>query len=158
MRFRRMNWWLKDWFCEYAGFMTFIAFVVLSVGFLAVKGCNSNNLEYVKQHGPDKWRSVGFEIVGYDGYTRRLGYETYGGAQVWWYLKRVPDNGLLYNGYLERWGDELHAYNVKSVEGNITLPRAAYRPPEPEPKIETVPEPKTETKIEPAPDAPEGQE
>ena len=113
---------------------------------LATKGCNSNNLEYVKKHGPDKWRSIGFEIAGYDGYQRRLGYGTYGGAQVWWYLKRVPDTGLLYNGYIERWGDELHVYNLKPLEKGTLL---AHKTVPPEPKTEPALEIEPTTELEP---------
>ena len=95
---------------------------------------NSNNLDYVKQHGPATWQSVGFEPIGYEGYQYGAGVGTYGGANVWWTLRRVPDNGLLYNGYLQRWGNELHVYSIRTVERGSLLPAKTATKPTVEPE------------------------
>ena len=74
-------------------------------------GCSSGNLDYVKEHGEDKFRSIGFEPTGYEGYRFGFwGLNNYGGAEVWWRLNKIPDNGISYTGYIQRWGDELHVY------------------------------------------------
>ena len=71
-----------------------------------------SNLEYVKEHGPQRWKDVGFVVVGYQGHQwGKLGFGSdYGGARVWWELRKVPDNGITYSGYLQRWGDSLEVY------------------------------------------------
>jgi hypothetical protein len=75
-------------------------------------GCSNSNLEYVKERGPARWKEVGFEPVGYQGHQwGKLGFGTsYGGARVWWELRKVPDNGITYSGFLVRWGDSLEVY------------------------------------------------
>jgi hypothetical protein len=40
----------------------------------------------------------------------------YGGACVFYTLKKIPDNGILYEGCLQRWGDELHLYELQAVD------------------------------------------
>lgn len=76
----------------------------------------TNNLEYIKTNAPQRWKSAGFVISGYDGYTFGSGTGSYGGAQVWYYLKKNPDNGIIYSGYLQRWGDEIHTYRLEAVD------------------------------------------
>lgn len=76
----------------------------------------NSNLDYVKQHSSERWREVGFEISGYDGYNFGSGIGSYGGANVWYFLKSVPDNGITYSGYLQRWGDEIHTYRVEAID------------------------------------------
>lgn len=72
-------------------------------------GCSSANLEEVKKVAPARWQELGFQIVGYEGY--RWGQHLapgYGGAQVWYTLHRIPDNGITYTGSLQKWGNEYH--------------------------------------------------
>lgn len=70
------------------------------------------NLDYVRAHGEARWRQVGFEPLGYQGHQWGLGGygSDYGGAKVWWELRKIPDNGITYSGYLKRWGDSLEVY------------------------------------------------
>jgi hypothetical protein len=81
-------------------------------------GCSAGNLDYVKAHAPVKWQKQGFEVVDYEGYHwGALGMgTTYGGAQVWHRLRKVPDNGITYSGYIQRWGDELHVYGPTAID------------------------------------------
>lgn len=79
----------------------------------------ASNLDYVKERAADTWRSNGFEVHGYQGYTMWITLGTkqqYGGAHVWYTLRRIPDNGVTYQGFLERWGDEVHVYNIKALD------------------------------------------
>jgi hypothetical protein len=93
-------------------------FMVLIV-FCTLFGCSSGNLEDIKEKAPEIWEQHGFSIVGYQGYQwGPLGTfgSTYGGAEVWYTLKRVPDNGILYEGALGRWGTEYHIYRLSAKD------------------------------------------
>jgi hypothetical protein len=80
-------------------------------------GCSSANLDFVKEHGEEKWKSIGWTPVGYEGFEwGMLGVFGYGGAKVWWVLKQTPDNGITYSGYLQRWGNELHVYGPRAID------------------------------------------
>ena len=87
------------------------------VGAVTIGGCSPANLDDVKAKAVARWREVGYEVVGYDGYEwGSWGLFGYGGAQVWYTLKRVPDNGILYSGYIQRWGDEYHIYGPHAID------------------------------------------
>lgn len=77
-----------------------------------LSGCTASNLEHVKERGPARWKEIGFEAIGYQGHQwGKFGFGTpYGGACVWWELRKVPDNGITYSGCLQRWGDSLEVY------------------------------------------------
>lgn len=91
-------------------------------GVLLVGSCSfwawptSNNLAYVKANAAEKWTQAGFSISGYDGYNFGSGVGPYGGAYVWYYLKKIPDNGITYGGAVQRWGDEIHTYNLSAID------------------------------------------
>lgn len=91
--------------------MRFILVITALVA-LFFGSCNPSNKDYVKASAAEKWRAQGFEVVDYEGYQWGWGIRgtNYGGAQVWHRLKKVPDNGITYSGYIQRWGDELHVY------------------------------------------------
>jgi hypothetical protein len=86
--------------------------IILGVALLALVSGSPANLEYVKERAPARWKEVGFEVVGYQGHQwGALGYGTnYGGAKVWFELRKIPDNGITYSGNLQRWGDSLEVY------------------------------------------------
>jgi len=45
------------------------------------------------------------------------GYGTkFGGAKAWYRLRKIPDNRFTYDGYLIRWGDEVHVYGPDVTE------------------------------------------
>lgn len=97
--------------------MSKVIALLLCLAFFSLSGCSSGNLDYVKEKGPEKWKEVGFEVAGYEGYQWGLwGFSSYGGAKVWWRLKKVPDNGITYFGYIQRWGNELHVYGPKAID------------------------------------------
>lgn len=84
---------------------------------LSLMGCSSSNLEETKAAAPARWESQGFTVVDYEGYTWGgwLG-GSYGGANVWHRLRKVPDNGITYSGYVQRWGDEFHVYGPHAID------------------------------------------
>jgi len=95
---------------KYFLIVTVIIIITLTVG-------SPGNLDYVKDNAASRWQSQGFKIAGYDGYQWGFwGYNSYGGAKVWYILHRIPDNGILYIGSLWRWGKEIHVYNVKALD------------------------------------------
>ena len=91
--------------------------VVVCFMLMGLYGCSSGNLDHVKEHGPEKWNEIGFQVVGYEGFEWGFwGLNHYGGAEVWWRLKRIPDNGISYTGYIQRWGNELHVFGPTATD------------------------------------------
>lgn len=70
----------------------------------------------MKANAEQKWEQADFTIQGYDGYNFGSGLGLYGGAHVWYLLKKIPDNGITYAGFLQRWGDEIHTYDVSAID------------------------------------------
>lgn len=91
---------------------------------LLLGGCSYANLDDMKAQACSKWASVGFQCVGYDGY--QWGFtpfdSRYGGAKVWHYLKNKDTPGIIYSGYVQRWGDEVHVYGPIALNA-IQTPR-----------------------------------
>ena len=92
-------------------------FLAIVVTFL-LGGCVSyESLDYIKEKANQRWAQMGFEIVGYEGFQWGFTFwPSYGGAKVWYVLKRIPDNGITYGGFLQRWGDEIHMYNIRAFD------------------------------------------
>lgn len=91
-------------------------FVGIGLVVLGLFAGSPSNLDYVKERGEARWREVGFEPVAYQGHQWGAGgFGTpYGGAKVWWELRKIPDNGVTYSGYITRWGDSLEVYGPKA--------------------------------------------
>jgi len=85
---------------------------------LALVACSPANVDYVKERADAKWAKQGYEVVDYEGYQWGIGGFSYGGANVWYRLKKNPDNGRTYSGHLQRWGDELHVYGPDVNDAN----------------------------------------
>lgn len=79
----------------------------------------SSNNAYIQDHANEVWAQSGFEVVSNRGYTLSPSCSDYGGANRYYLLKRIPDNGMLYNGVLSRWGDEIHIQGVEAVEKGL---------------------------------------
>jgi hypothetical protein len=91
--------------------------VLLSVTFIF--GCSFGNLQDIKDKAPEVWRQNGFKVVGYEGFQwGKWGIfgSTYGGAYVWHRLEKIPDNGITYSGYIQRWGNEYHVYGPSAID------------------------------------------
>jgi len=91
------------------------AFVFFTLSFLAIG--TSANLEETKEAACSKWSEVGYKCVGYEGYQfgRWLG-GGYGGAKVWHSLKRSEAPGIIYTGYIQKWGNEFHVYGPTATD------------------------------------------
>lgn len=71
------------------------------------------NVNWVKERAAKRWSEAGYTVVGYEGYL----WSFYGG-DVWYILQRTDSPGVVYNGYLARWFDEVHIYDVHTLSGN----------------------------------------
>ena len=73
--------------------------------------CSSGNLDNVKDNAVEVFKNIDYEVVGYEGFHWGFwGFNSYGGAKVWYRLDKIPDNGISYTGYIQQWGDEFHIY------------------------------------------------
>lgn len=91
---------------------------ILLILILCLVGCGYGNLDNVKLKSNEIWQDQGFTVVAYEGYQMGavVPFTKYGGAYVWYRLKRNPDNGILYSGYLQQWGEEIHVYGPKAID------------------------------------------
>lgn len=80
---------------------------------------SSSNKDWLKERAVAKWRADGFEAIDYEGFQFGAGgFGTpYGGAKVWSKLKKIPDNGITYTGFITRWGDEVQVYGPRAIDG-----------------------------------------
>lgn len=98
--------------------------VILAISTLTLLGgCSRANLEFAKDCAPATWRSVGYEVIGYEGFQWSAdignGLFGYGGAKVWHSLTKLGPlggNGITYTGYVQRWGNECHVYGPTAVD------------------------------------------
>jgi hypothetical protein len=93
-----------------------ILIIIISLISSYVCTYNASNLDYIKKHAAIRWKEVGFKIIGYYGYQWGFSIGPYGGAKVWYILRKIPDNGITYSGYLQRWGDEIHVYRIRAYD------------------------------------------
>lgn len=90
--------------------------ILMAIFVFALTGCGSSNVADVKAKAPEVWKQAGFEIVGYEGYTNEHCFFSYGCGHVWHTVRRIPDNGIIYHGYIEKWGSEYHLYSIKAID------------------------------------------
>jgi len=99
----------SDFYWAHRGLVWVVSIVlILCLGISQVFG--SFNKDWVEARAVDTWSQQGFEVVAKEGFQMGFGYGVYGGAEVWHRLKKVPDNGNTYSGFLQRWGDEIQVY------------------------------------------------
>ena len=86
--------------------------------FLLVAGCGFGNHDDVRLHADDVWKQSGFKPITYLGYSVGpvIPFTPYGGAYVWYRLEKTPDNGIIYKGALQRWGNEYHVYRLCAID------------------------------------------
>lgn len=78
---------------------------------LALVGCSPANRVEPESQAKKIWAQHGFEVIAYEGYQWGIHiWPGYGGAYVWYRLRKIPDNGVTYSGSLQQWGDEIHVY------------------------------------------------
>lgn len=79
--------------------------------FLMFTGC-TRSVDWVKERANQTWERAGYEIIGYEGYDS---WSPLAGGRVWYTVKSKETPGVVYSGYLEKWGDEVHVYGPKVV-------------------------------------------
>lgn len=85
--------------------------------FCLLSACGYANLDDVKSAAPAKWEKMGYVVKDYEGYQWGLWFGgSYGGAKVWHQLRRNPDNGVTYTGYIKKWGNEYHVYGPQAID------------------------------------------
>ncbi len=87
--------------------------------FFNVMGC-ARNIDYVKAHSIERLKELGYSSSVYEGYQWSLSY----GGYVWYTFKREDTPGVIYTGYLAKWGDELHFFGprvVNTISGNVNI-------------------------------------
>ena len=87
--------------------------VLLAVLISACSYCSLRRVDLIKENAQETWKNNGYEVVGYRGYE--MGNPV-AGAQVWYILKRVPDNGILYTAGIQWWFGEYHIYDMGAVD------------------------------------------
>jgi hypothetical protein len=70
------------------------------------------NVEITKQISPRTWKDAGFEVVGYEGYQ----WDLVSGGNVWHIIKRKDRPRIIYHGFVAKWRDEYHIYNLKAID------------------------------------------
>lgn len=92
--------------------------ILLLIFVLFIVGCGYGNVDDVKNNAEKTFKRFGFEIVGYSGYEigLEIPFTRYGGAHVWYRIKNIPDNGIIYGCAIQRWGDEYHLYGLKAID------------------------------------------
>jgi len=92
--------------------------IILALFILILLGCSSGNKDEVKQNADKVFKENSFKIIGYIGYNFNaiIPFTHYGGAMVYYRLEKIPDNGIIYEAAIQRWGDEYHIYNLKAID------------------------------------------
>ena len=96
---------------------TIIAVILIAL----VSGCmvtGASGKDEILSKADAKWQRLGYQTVEYEGWQMGSGipFTRYGSAKVWHQLRRIPDNGIAYSGYLVRWGDEIHVYGPHAID------------------------------------------
>ena len=80
--------------------------------------CGYGNVDYVKFYSDKVITDNGFINAGYQGYewTPGLPFSSYGMGLVWYTVKRYENPNITYEMALMRWGNEIHIYNLKSID------------------------------------------
>ena len=90
---------------------------IFIVSVLLLQGCSYANLDETKAAACDRWKEIGYQCIGYEGFRWGfLGVGPYGGAHVWHSLERKAAPGIIYTGYVQRWGGEYHMYGPQAVD------------------------------------------
>ena len=105
--------------------MKLLALLIITL----ITGCSSGNLDYVKHRAEEKWHKQGYDVLDYEGFQWGFwGFNSYGGAKVWYRLKKYGDSKNTYSGYLVRWGDELQVYGPEMNPGEHRIEGISIKP------------------------------
>lgn len=78
-------------------------------------GCNYRNVDKIKANAAKTWGAAGFEVVGYEGYQIGNFFGSPGG-KVWYIVQRKDNPSVQYHGFISKWGDEYHIYNLRAID------------------------------------------
>ena len=80
---------------------------------MLVGGCKASyrNVDDVQAVASRVWADAGFEVVGYEGYQASLF-----GGNVWYIVRRASNDRVLYHGFIARWFNEYHIYNLNAID------------------------------------------
>ena len=97
-----------------------IKIIAVVISTISISACGYANLDATKANACNAWRNAGYECIGYEGYQwgRWVG-GPYGGADVWYTMRRSDTPGIVYSGYASRWGDEYHLYGPNVINAVI---------------------------------------
>lgn len=95
-------------------------FIILATIPLLFSLDNYLNLKETKRNACPTFESIGFHCIGYEGYNWGSGIGPWGGAHVWYTLYRTEDPKTIYEGFVARWGDEYHVYNMQALNAVST--------------------------------------
>lgn len=70
------------------------------------------NVDTTKQNAPQTWGDAGYVVLGYEGYQ----WGPISGGNVWHIVERKERPGITYHGYVAKWRDEYHIYNLKAID------------------------------------------
>lgn len=95
--------------------LSLVAVIAVLVAVAYFGGCSYRNVETIKDNAEATWAKAGFEVVGYEGYL--LG--TFGdcpGGRVWYIVQRKGNDKVRYHGFISKWGNEFHIYNLRAID------------------------------------------
>lgn len=105
-----------NWFSRNAWKMVTIIVLTGVVTLIVLStSVTSHYVDDIKLHAAQAWRGAGFQIVGYEGYEN-AGLGSCWGGKVWYTVKRSEDHGVLYHGFICKWGNEYHLYSITAID------------------------------------------
>jgi len=75
------------------------------------------DVEYIKENAPNYLESLGYTVLGSDGFT---GGYLYGGS-VFFQTKRIDTPNLIYSIQVVEWRGELQSYDPQVINTNLIL-------------------------------------
>ncbi len=94
----------------------FILLIALVTGFAVnFGGCSYRNVSIIRANAPTVWAAQGYDIIACEGYQIGNIFESPGG-RVWYALYKKGDTRIRYTGFVTKWGDEFHVYNVRAID------------------------------------------
>jgi len=89
-----------------AGWMVVAAMIV------AICFASGRNVEGGIACAPGKAKEMGFELAGYTGYN----LSPILGGMVWYNLRKVPDNGIVYEAAFAPWKGVCMVYDMRALD------------------------------------------
>ena len=91
------------------------ALALVACSALLFSGCSAKHVPELKAAAPKVWADAGYEVVGYEGFEYGAPGAAWGG-KVWHIVRRKGDDRVTYHGFITKWGDEYHIYNLQAID------------------------------------------